>query len=183
MRAKSRTKVRDRGWARLRAELEKARGRPHVKVGVLAADADKAYEGGGTTVLDVAIWNEFGTERIPERSFLRSTADEQRAAMGSRMQAYMRAFENGSLSISGALERIGLEMQAAIKHTIVTMTDPPNAPSTIRAKARRAGRREIARARREGGKAAADAALAKYNNPLIDTGQLLNSIHSEVVLP
>ncbi len=171
----ARTTVKDLGEARIRAsieELKRANG-PHVKAGIL--EEAGAHDGGdGLTVADVAVFNEFGTNRIPERAFMRTSAAElmPRMVLGARL---LSAYIAGTTTLDEALDKLGMVAVAAIKRTIRDWTTPPNAPSTIRAKARATGRAKIDRAAAKGEEAGAEA-LAAYDNPLEDTGQLRNSV-------
>src|SRR5262245_44048037 len=70
----------DRGWRRLVSGLRKSR-RVEARVGVQAPEAE-ADHGEGLTNADLAAIHEFGAPaaHIPERSFLRSTFDENQRA-------------------------------------------------------------------------------------------------------
>ncbi len=175
---------RDLGEARIKRQIEELKRTPegpHVNVGVLE-EAGKADGGDGLTVADVAVFNEFGTRTIPERAFMRTTAEALMPKMAALGSSLLSAYIAGKVTIDQALDRMGLTMQAAIKRTIRDWETPPNAPSTILAKARATGRAKIeSQAKRlrkagENSDAAKAAALSQFNNPLVDTGQLLNSI-------
>lgn len=171
------TVSRDLGEARIRRQIEELKGSargPHVNVGVLE-EAGKHDGGEGLTVADVAVFNEFGTSRAPERAFMRTTAKSITPKMIALGKSLLSAYIAGKVTLDAALDRMGLTVQAAIKRTIRDWEEPPNAESTIRAKARKSGRIKLAAAKAKGSKAEA-AALAGYNNPLEDTGQLRNSI-------
>jgi hypothetical protein len=170
----------DRGEKEIRrriAELAKTPGGPYVKAGILA-DAGAHKDADGLTVAEIAIFNEFGTPTIPERGFMRAAAVELTPimkALGARM---LSAYISGKLTLDQALDTMGLKAVAVIKRTIRDWEDPPNAPSTIRAKARKTGRAKLAKAKSKGGEAEL---LSQYNNPLEDTGQLRNSVQHEKV--
>lgn len=171
----AKTVSKDLGESRVRAaiaELKRTPEGPHVKAGVLeAAGAHK--DGEGLTVADVAVFNEFGTATIPERGFMRAAAAELVPVIGDMGPKLLSKFIEGTITLDAALDRIGLKAVSVIKRTIRDWTDPPNAPSTIRAKARKSGRLKIDAAAGKGQEAEA---LAAFNNPLEDTGQLRNSI-------
>lgn len=171
------TVSRDLGEARIRRQIEELKGvarGPHVNVGVLE-EAGNHDGGDGLTVADVAVFNEFGTSRSPERAFMRTTAKSITTKMIALGQSLLSSYIAGKVTLDAALDRMGLTVQAAIKRTIRDWEEPPNAESTIRAKARKTGREKIDRAANKGREAEL-VALAKYNNPLEDTGQLRNSI-------
>lgn len=169
------TTSRDLGEARIRAaiaEMKRTPQGPHVKAGVLES-AGEHKDAEGLTVADVAVFNEFGTETIPERGFMRKAAAELVPIISELGPKLLAKYIEGKTTMDAALDVIGLKAVTVIKRTIRDWTSPPNAPSTIRAKARKAGRLKIAAAK---GKGAEAEALAAYNNPLEDTGQLRNSI-------
>lgn len=143
-------RVRDNGAARLRAAL-RARVASAVEVGVLGADAAKAYDGGDEpiTVADVARWAEFGLGQ-PRRSWLKDTIEIKRAELLERMRAEAQAVARGERTKPEALTRIGLWIEGEIKQRIANGIDPPNAETTIERKG--------------------------SSTPLIDTGQLRSSI-------
>jgi hypothetical protein len=99
-----------------------------ITVGV---HSDTGTYDGGQTVVDVAAWNEFGTETIPERSFLRSTIGNNRAKYkGEFQKAYLEAIRGG-MNLRASAGFIGNVARDDIKKTINDMKDPPNAASTI----------------------------------------------------
>ena len=61
---------RDNGY---RALVERVYGfaRPSIEVGILAEDGSEQHGDDDVTILDVAVFQEFGTESIPARSFIR----------------------------------------------------------------------------------------------------------------
>lgn len=143
----------DRGWKRIKAQLLKAGG-AYTQVGVQEGEQRED----GTDLVTVAAVNEFGAPKrnIPERSFIRSTADEQRKEVERMKQRILETLADGKSDIRRELAKLGEWFQAKIQNKIVTLDTPPNAPSTVAKK----------------GSA----------NPLIDQNQLLQSIrHVEVV--
>ncbi len=138
---------RDLGYARIMRNLTLlGRADPFVEVGVRAETV-------GADLVVIATVNEFGSAdgHIPERSFMRSTADENRAKYANLMQKAVEAgIDKGLGAMRRELGRAGLVMVGDIQKKIVALKDPPNAPSTIAKK----------------GSA----------NPLVDTGRLASSI-------
>lgn len=125
-----RVKDKDRGFRKL---LESARiGKPVVSAGIFAKDA-KEDHGDGATVLDVAIWNEFGVpeKNIPARSFIRAWGDENRDQMQQVATRLLRKVIKGQLTKEQALEQFGLWMQGGIQRRMAQGIPPPNAASTI----------------------------------------------------
>ncbi len=144
----------DLGWDRIKREMAKAKG-SFTKVGILAADADEPY-GDGTDLVEVAAYNEFGTEDIPERSYLRSTTDEERNKVNRVVDKELDKIHLGTSTVEQSLGLVGEYMASKVRNKIVAIQNPPNAPATI--------------------------ARKKSSNPLIDTGQLRQNIsHEETI--
>lgn len=136
-------------------ELEKiAKQKTGVLVG-LPKDASPYPD--GTSVIMVGLTHEFGSSdgKIPERSFLRSALDENKAEL-------LKFWKNGAakaiLTLNKDSEKIlallGQMMQAAVQQKIVNVKSPANAISTVVNK--------------------------KSSNPLIDTGHMRQSIRWEI---
>ncbi len=100
--------------------------------------ADATYSKNNVPVAAVAIINEFGTKenggRIPERPFFRNA----NAILKTNLQAFLLKHMvrvAGALTVTpSTLELLGSHHQGLIQKAIGDMTDPPNAPSTIKAK-------------------------------------------------
>lgn len=106
-----------------------------VSVGV-HQDA-KNYDN-GTSVVEVATHNEFGTPNaafpIPERSFIRSTYDENyQRIMDSLMHGFW-AITLGQKTAKKVLGKIGNDIKEKTKKKMETLSSPANAKSTIKAK-------------------------------------------------
>ena len=111
----------------------------------------------GADVIAKAAANEFGTETIPERSFMRSTVDEEQRVYLDHLERAAGEFADGRQGRAvQTLERLGLRAVGDIQEKIVELRDPPNAPSTIASKG--------------------------SSNPLIDTGNMRQSVDYLVVL-
>lgn len=90
--------------------------------------------------------------KIPERSFLRSTMRTMKDSYQDAMKRiYKKAIKDPSYSTRNAMGKLGRKAEGDVKKAIRDMKSPPNAPSTI--------------AQKKGA-----------DNPLIDTGQMLNSV-------
>ena len=109
------------------------------------------HEGDSEDVKNKATQNEFGSGNIPERSFIRSTVDENAERYAKAAEILVGMMIDGEISKFEALERMGQQIEKDIKEKIVNLKTPPNAPRTIAAKR---------------GK----------DNPLIDSGEMLASI-------
>lgn len=138
-------------YLNIKKEINKFQSR-FVKVGILS---DRYVNKNGENVLQYAIANEFGTEKIPERSFIRSTADNQKNKWIDAVDEDLGLIYENKLTANQALARLGTIGQKDIKETINNNVPPPNAESTIRKKG--------------------------SSKTLIDTGAMLESIEYAVV--
>ena len=105
-----------------------------------------------TPVALVAAANEFGTDTIPSRPFMRAAIDD----VGDELRSTIRArIDPLRMVIDRPLaQRLGDIVKEEIQKKIRTWTIPPNAPATIMRKGR--------------------------NDPLVDTRKMLNSIQVEL---
>jgi hypothetical protein len=85
----------------------------------------------GTSVQDVAFYNEFGTDTIPERSFLRSAVRENRRDLEEMLGLSLTAVLEKRSSVGRELGRIGIFVQSLIRRKILSNIPPPNAASTL----------------------------------------------------
>lgn len=156
---RSRLINRDRngGLASLKKRMGALDGKA-IKVGLL--ESSGLHEGGDgpqrATVAEVAAAQEFGTETIPSRPFLRT------AFQGEGEDAIVRVITSEATRVvdgvstpDRALGRIGLAGQKIVRARITELDDPPNAPATIEAKG--------------------------SSNPLIARGQMRRAVNYEVV--
>lgn len=95
----------------------------HVKVGIL----DNSKYPDGTSVATVAFMNEYGTSKIPPRPFFRQTISEQKS---NWTQLAKDAIKMG-YSIEHTLGLVGAQMQTDLQYSIMSWTNPPNAPYTV----------------------------------------------------
>lgn len=150
-------------------ELKRLRGKPYVKVGILAENfseakktAEEAKKTKGNarpaTLGEVAVYNEFGTSdgRIPERSFIRATHDAKKKEWIRRTGTIRKRVMEGKIDVDKGLGLVGEMIKTDIQNRIRSNVPPPNKPATVAAKTR-AGK--------------------KGDRTLINTGQLLGSIH------
>ena len=118
-----------------------------VKVGVLQG---KGTESNGTNLVDVAVYNEYGTERIPSRPFMRLAADNHGEEWQDTAAKLVSVVITGGITKQQVLEIIGNKAKGDIQSVIGSSQLDANALSTVKRK----------------GSAA----------PLIDTGRLRSSI-------
>ncbi|QDH17412.1 hypothetical protein [Swingsia samuiensis] len=106
---------------------------------------------GNVPVAAVAIWNEFGTPTIPERPFMRQTIEKNKAQWPKLFAA---ALTQAGGDFEAALDVVAERIVEQIQNEIKAFKEPPNAASTIKKKG--------------------------FDNPLIDTGNMLRSVHYEI---
>lgn len=125
----------------------------HVVVGV-QGDAD-ARDGEGIGNVRLASVHEFGAGNVPERSFLRSTVREHREKYTAILDKVTRGVADGKIDMLQGLALLGEKVASDVKRRIEA--DKLGVPL-------------------------ADATIARKGSsvPLIDTGQLKNSITYEV---
>lgn len=117
---------------RIRKEFAKARN-AYATVGI-HEDAGE-YED-GTSVVQVALYNEFGTEHIPSRPFIRSAVLGKEATINAWRIEVIRRIMLGEISVRKALEILGFRLREMIRNNINANMPPPNAPSTAAHKVR-----------------------------------------------
>lgn len=108
----------------------------------------------GESIAQYAAENEFGTSKIPQRSFMRSTFDEKINEIEKIVFQQFGLAIDDKITIQQAYDRIGLAVTGMIQEKIVSLRSPPNARRTIE--------------------------LKGSSNPLIDFGQMLASIRHVV---
>ncbi|MBR8654199.1 hypothetical protein KDH83_12935 [Achromobacter sp. Marseille-Q0513] len=103
------------------------------------------------TVATLGAIQHFGTEKIPARPWL-----DKGAETGTKdyLDTVREGIQEG-LDAKRIMARVGLEAEGAIRKYITELDSPPNKPSTIQRK--------------------------KSSNPLIDTGNMRQSVTSVVV--
>ena len=105
----------------------------------------------GTSVAQVAFWNEYGTTRIPPRPFFRTMIANESPGWGVLMQKAAKHYEYNGDTV---LQFMGVKIAEQLQQSIAGWQTPSNAPFTIAAKG--------------------------FNKPLVDTGQMQNSVDFEV---
>ncbi len=142
----------DKGYNRLKKEFGELTKGQYIAVGVYGSGAEQDH--GGLTNVEVASFNEFGTERIPARPFISQTVDKNEAKYVKLARALTDDMMVGTITTDYMFARFGEQVVADIKNAILDREFLPNAPSTIFKKG--------------------------SDTPLVDKGQLLGSISHEV---
>lgn len=115
-----------------------------------------ASEENGADITDIAMWNEFGTEgkyggeHIPSRPFMRDSVDKHIPAIEHMLKAQEGALLNGA-SARKVLETVGVFQKDLMQTEIEQGDFVANAEATIKRKG--------------------------SDKPLIDTGQMKNSVN------
>jgi hypothetical protein len=147
----------DYGWKRLKRDF-KLLNNSYTKVGVSSNKMRTTEKGEPITMVQVAAINEFGTKdgRIPPRPFLRNAFDKNVKNINTFKKKLVTKLINRETSPKKALALLGEFITNKVKTEIRNLKYPPNALSTILKKG--------------------------SDNPLIDEGQLIQSIeHIEVI--
>lgn len=147
----SKTTVNDRVWRQLMKKLPGI-GKVRVKVGIVGSNADKEHGESGLTVADIWIIHELGAPNanIPARAPLRTTFEQKLDELKGMQLKLAKALLNDKMDVQRAFNILGAWGASAIKATIKAGLPPPLAASTIARKG--------------------------SSVPLIDTGQLINSV-------
>lgn len=132
-------------------ELTELEVRIGYQRGTLSGNPDNSSR---ADLVDIAMWNEFGTVNIPSRPFMRDSVDKHEAAINHMLTAQKDALLHGATARE-ILNTAGLFQQDLIQTEIEQGDFVANAPTTIRKKG--------------------------SDKPLIDTGTLKNSVHHIVV--
>lgn len=120
-----------------------------VKVGIRRGKG--SHE--GTDMLDIAVYNHFGTATIPARPFVSDCAEKNAGQIQEAQKRLAYLVYQGGLSADGALAELGAWYVNVQKGHILHGGWTPNAPATVKRKG--------------------------SNKPLVDTGQLVNTVDWE----
>ena len=127
--------VRDMGWNRIKGNIRDLDGKG-VKVGIVARDANKKGADGDTDVIDYAMFQEFGTEHIPSRPFMRRAADTGEPKFHKAARAIAKEMVMGRVNVDQAVGSIGQWFVQHIQGTIrrASTWAVPLSPTTVRKK-------------------------------------------------
>lgn len=109
----------------------------------------------GESMADIAAQNEFGTRKIPERSFMRTAFDENIADITTYFSDQLGLVIDKAQNIQQALGLTGQLVTGLIQRKIRQIVIPPNAPFTIIQKG--------------------------SSKPLIDFGQMIQSVRYVII--
>ena len=106
------------------------------------------------SLLQKATDNEFGKGRTPARPFIRGAIDKNEDEFLRHAEKVSGEIVDGKMSKYDALTEMGMLIEDGTKLYVKNLDTPPNAPLTIK--------------------------LKGFDNPLIHTGEMLNSIRYAV---
>lgn len=142
----------DLGFKRIVREVNASKN-SYTQVGFQGDEKEKNSK---ARVVDVAAFNEFGTDRIPQRSFVRTSFDRVLPKLNSLIDKLYRDFLLGHIGAKKSLSIVGEYMKGEMQKQIDMTLTPPNAQSTISSKG--------------------------SSHPLINTGQMRQSVqHTEII--
>ena len=136
---------------RLVAVVGYQRGKATHKTKVKGKDGKEKTN--NVDMVDIACWNEFGTSRAPARPFLRQSIENHTDEIKESLENACKMVLDGA-SAKQAISMVGAAHVGRVQETMVNGDFVPNSPATIVAKG--------------------------SDKPLIDTGQLRQSVHFEV---
>lgn len=117
-----------------RAKAAARSGQPTLKVGFF----ETARYPDGTPVAAVAAWNEFGTRSrngtvlTPERPSFRNSLPEMKEQIANVAKGRI---DPATMEVTETMARLmGTACEGVLKKSITKLSDPPNAPGTVRAK-------------------------------------------------
>ena len=120
---------RDLVLKRIMRELQSAKN-AFVDIGVHEGERNSE----GLNIAEYGAYNEFGTSKIPERSFMRSTFDEKQSKIKADMDNQFALLIEGKNTAYRSLAYVGERHQQDIQAKIKSGIDPANAGSTIASK-------------------------------------------------
>lgn len=122
----------DRGYGRILKALVEFKGQ-EIAVGLQAGDKT---EDGKEDIASIGTVQEFGSpeKKIPERSFMRSSFDENNKDWNSVALNQVGLVIDGRKDAQTAMNTIGVVMQRDIQKKIIDGPFAPNAPATVKQK-------------------------------------------------
>ena len=142
-------------FKKFKKRMTSAGSTPSVLIGVNEKKGKEPRKNGDKlTNADVATFMEFGTKTVPERSFIRSNDEQNKAVYKELIKELRKKIIFNEMPIGQALGLLGEKILADIRAGIRAGIAPELAPSTIKAKG--------------------------SSLPLVDTGQLINSLTYKV---
>lgn len=126
---------------------------------------------GGQTVVEVGMWNEFGTETSPERSWMRSTIDENEGLLNQWREEMFYNIVDKGWPVQKSLEAIGMRIVVLLQNKIKSNVPPAYGTGKSGADAVEIAKRQASKEARDG-----------HSETLRDTELMLRSITYKVVI-
>ena len=118
----------DLGWKRIVSKMRVINGK-EIRAGVLPSAGNGKK---GVPIAEYATYNEYGTEKIPSRPFMATSADENKGWSTSVKNA-VKGIIDGAEVIS-QMNTVGEKMKTDIKKNIGTYRFKPLKPATVKKK-------------------------------------------------
>ena len=93
-----------------------------VEVGILGIDKDLKGDNSKTTILEYAVYNEFGTKHIPPRPFMRNAIEKNSRTIEKYIEAKINEVLEGKITGRQALMQLGEYTRGIIIQSIATAT-------------------------------------------------------------
>lgn len=110
----------------------------------------------GQSMAQIAVENEFGTDTIPARPFMSTSFQENHMRLVRAIRGEYEKILDGTSTIQRSLNLLGLFGVDIVQAKIRQIHIPPNSPATI--------------------------ARKKSSKPLIDFGQMIQSVRHKVII-
>ncbi len=118
-----------------RAPAPLPKGQVEISVGVHSSEANHTHGSGeGLTIGDIATFHEYGTQTVPQRSFIRGWFDERQEFIAKTLRTQFQAVVDGKRPVEQAAERVALAFEGDVKQRILENIPPPLKPVTVKRK-------------------------------------------------
>ena len=124
------------GWVeKLKARMSKQSKR-EVAVGYPRGESGvgNPHYDTGASILEVAIWNNFGTSRIPPRPFMENSSAPLQEMWKKMCKDAQKRINAGEISEETVCKAAALKGESIIRNEIDAIMEPPNSPQTIKRK-------------------------------------------------
>lgn len=103
-----------------------------VLVGLVGARAEETHSMASdhSSVVEIGLHHEFGTERLPERSYIRKTLDDNAGKYRALVVELAALILEETMTPKEALDILGSTVAADMKQTILNILQPPVTPET-----------------------------------------------------
>lgn len=107
-----------------------------VEIGILAVDKERKGSNNEVTILEYAVYNEFGTKDIPARPFIRNAIESNEEVLNKYIEKRMEEVLDSKITGRVALMQIGKYIRGLIIQSIATATSwaTPLSSKTLKAK-------------------------------------------------